>query len=192
MDGKSRIVGLNDGIRDLWRWDDGKGANHTLWILFTQTGNEKCSETGSRSTTKRVGQLKSLHAVCSFDLTTDCIEDCLDHIGTLRVVSLGPVVSGSALSKDKVIWTEHLSIRCRADAVDDSWLEVNEDGAWDVSVVERLVKVDVDPLLLDCICADKLSRGIESVFVCDDLPKLGSDLVAALAALNVDDLSHSR
>jgi len=32
--------------------------------------------------------------------------------------------------------------------------------------------------------------GVDSVFVGDDLPELGSDLVAALAALDVHDFSH--
>jgi hypothetical protein len=34
--------------------------------------------------------------------------------------------------------------------------------------------------------------GIRTVLVGDDLPELGADLVAALAALHVDDLAHCR
>jgi hypothetical protein len=34
------------------------------------------------------------------------------------------------------------------------------------------------------------ARGVDAVLVGDDLPELGADLVAALAALEVDDLAH--
>ena len=34
------------------------------------------------------------------------------------------------------------------------------------------------------------ARGVDAVLVGDDLPELGADLVAALAALHVDDLTH--
>ena len=34
--------------------------------------------------------------------------------------------------------------------------------------------------------------GVNAVLVGDDLPELGSDLVAALTGLNVDDFSHFR
>ena len=36
------------------------------------------------------------------------------------------------------------------------------------------------------------ARGVDAVLVGDDLPELGADLVAALAALEVDDLAHLR
>ena len=35
------------------------------------------------------------------------------------------------------------------------------------------------------------SGGVDSVLVGDDLPELGTDLVATLASLEVDDFSHS-
>jgi hypothetical protein len=35
------------------------------------------------------------------------------------------------------------------------------------------------------------SGGVDSVFVGDDFPELGTDLVATLAGLEVDDFSHS-
>ena len=37
---------------------------------------------------------------------------------------------------------------------------------------------------------DGLTGGVDAVLVGNDLPELGSDLVAALARLQVNDLSH--
>lgn len=35
------------------------------------------------------------------------------------------------------------------------------------------------------------ASGVDTVFIGDDLPELGSDLVAALSCLNVYDFSHN-
>ena len=45
-------------------------------------------------------------------------------------MSLGPVVSGSALSEHEVIGTEDLSERSGADGVHGAGLKIDEDGAW--------------------------------------------------------------
>jgi hypothetical protein len=34
------------------------------------------------------------------------------------------------------------------------------------------------------------ARGVDSVLIGDDFPEFGTDLVAALSSLDVDDLSH--
>ena len=54
----------------------------------------------------------------------------------------------------------------------------------------RLVVVDVDALELEVRVAVVRARGVDAVLVGDDLPELGADLVAALASLDVDDLTH--
>ena len=59
-----------------------------------------------------------------------------------------------------------------------------------VAAARRLVVVDVDALELEVRVAVVRARGVDAVLVGDDLPELGADLVAALAALDVDDLAH--
>ena len=61
---------------------------------------------------------------------------------------------------------------------------------WDVFSSGGLVVVDVDPLQLEVGGAGVGAGGVDAMLIRDDLPELGSDLVAALAGLDVDDLSH--
>jgi len=53
-----------------------------------------------------------------------------------------------------------------------------------------LVVVDVDALKLEVGIAMVGSGGVNTVFVGDDFPELGSDLVTALTGLEMDNLSH--
>jgi hypothetical protein len=55
-----------------------------------------------------------------------------------------------------------------------------------------LVKVHVDTLELEIRVTVIGARGVDAVLVADNLPELSSDLVAALAGLNVYDLTHRR
>ena len=93
-------------------------------------------------------ELESLHAVAGLGLLTDDIEDGVDELSSLGVVSLGPVVSGSGLSEDEVVGAEELSERSGTDGVHGSRLKVHEDGTGDVASAGGLVEVDVDPLEL--------------------------------------------
>ncbi len=42
------------------------------------------------------------------------------------------VVGGVLLSGDQLLWVEELSVCAGADLVNDGWLEIDEDGSWDV------------------------------------------------------------
>ena len=53
-----------------------------------------------------------------------------------------------------------------------------------------LVVVDVDAFKLEVGVAMVGSGGVNTVFVGDDFPELGTDLVTALTGLEMDNLSH--
>ena len=62
-------------------------------------------------------------------------------------------------------------------------------GSWP-RTTGGLVEVNVDALKLEIRVTVVGAGGVYAVLVADNLPELGSDLVAALAALNVHDLTH--
>ena len=68
----------------------------------------------------------TLQAVAVLCLLANDIQHGVDQLGTLGVVTLSPVVAGTGLSEDKVVWTENLSVCTSADAVDDTGLEILE------------------------------------------------------------------
>jgi hypothetical protein len=87
-------------IADLGGGDDGESAHHPVGVLFPDLGDQERTHTGTGTTTKRVGDLETLEAVGSLGLSSDNIENRVDKLGTFSVMTLGPIVSSTALAKD--------------------------------------------------------------------------------------------
>ena len=190
MDGEGGVVWLDDGVRDLWGWEDGEGLHDTIWVLLTDLGDQESSHTGTGTTTHGVGDLESLQTIATLSFLTDDIEDGVNELSTLSVVTLGPVVTGTSLTEDEVVWSEELTEWTGTDGVHGAWLKIHEDGSWDVATTGGFVEVDVDSLELEVRVTVVGTGGVDTVLVGDDFPELGTDLVTALTALDVDDFSH--
>jgi hypothetical protein len=189
MHGEGGVVGLNDGVGHLGGGDDGEGAHHAVGVLLTDLGDQEGAHAGTGSTTEGVADLETLEAIAGLGLLADNVEDGVDELSTLGVVTLGPVVTGSGLTEDEVVGAEDLAVRAGADGVHGSGLEIHEDSAGDVTATGSLVEVDVDALELEVGVTVVGTGGVNTVLVADNLPELGTDLVTALAALNVNNLS---
>ena len=87
-------------------------------------------------------------------------------------MSLGPVISGSRLSKNKVVGSENLSIRSGSDRVHGARLQVDQHGPGHVLAARGLIVVDVDALQLKVGVAVVGAGGVDAVLVRDDLPEL--------------------
>lgn len=136
--------------------------------------------------------MKTLQAITVLGLFTNNVENGVDQLSSLSVMTFGPVVSGAGLSENEVIGAEDLSKRAGSDAVHGSGFEIHENRPGHVATAGGLVVVHIDSLQLKIRRPVSLvpTRGIDAVLVADNLPELGADLVAALASLNVKDLSH--
>jgi len=192
MHGEGGVVWLDDGIGNLWGWHDGESGHDSVWVFFSDLGDEESSHTGSGSSSEGVSNLETLEAIATFSFLSDDIKDGVDKLGTLGVMSLGPVVTGTGLSEDEVVWSEELSEWSSSDGVHGSWFEIHEDCSWNVSSSSGLVVVDVDSLELEIRVTVIGTGWVNSVLVGDDFPELGTDLVTALSSLNVNDFSHCR
>ena len=159
-------------------------------VLFSDFGDEEGSHAGSSSSTEGVGDLETLEAVAAFSFLSHDVEDGVDQFCTFGVVTLSPVVSGSGLTEDEVVRSEKLSVGAGSDGVHGSGLEIHKDGSWDVPATSGFVEINVDSLQLEVGVAVVGSGGVDSVFVGDNFPEFGSDLVTALSCLNVYNLSH--
>jgi hypothetical protein len=92
-----------------------------------------------------VGDLEALKAVAALGLTTDDIEDLVDELGTLSVVTLGPVVASTGLTENEVVGAEKLTERTSTDGIHGTGLKIDEDGARDVLVAGSLDRRSVGP-----------------------------------------------
>ena len=190
MDWEGGVVWFNDGIWDLWWWDDGEGFHDSVRIFFSDLWDEEGTHTWSCSTSQWVGDLESLKTVTSFGFLSGDVENWVDEFSSFSVVTLSPVVTGTALSEDEVVRSEELSERSGSDGVHGSWFEIHEDGSGDVSSTGGFVEIDVDSFELKVGISVVWTGWVNTVFVRDDLPELGTDLVTTLTSLDVDDLSH--
>jgi hypothetical protein len=119
-----------------------------------------------------VADLEALEAVAGFSFLAADVENGVDQFGALCVMAFRPIVAGSCLTEDEVVWAEDLTVWASADGVHGSWLEVHEDGAWNVASTGRFVEVDVDALELEIAVALVCSGWINTVFVADYFPEL--------------------
>merc|ERR1712156_1052725 len=149
VDGQGGVVGLNNCVGYLGGWDNGECVHDPVGVFLTDLGDEEGSHSGSGATTEGVCELESLEAIASLSFLSDDIEDGVDELGTFCVVSLSPVVAGTRLSKDEVVWSEDLSERSGADRVHGAWLQVDQDGPGHVFASCGLIVVHVDPLQLE-------------------------------------------
>jgi len=139
-----------------------------------------------------VGDLEALQAVAVLGFLTHDIQHRVDQLCAFGVMTLGPVVTGARLTKDKVVGTEEMAERTGTHAVHGARFQVDKDGAWNVLASTCLVVVNGDTLELQINVADVGAGGVNTVFVGDDFPELGANLVATLAGLQMHDLTHGR
>ena len=113
-----------------------------------------------------------LKTITTFSLFSDNIEDTVHQLCPLGVVTLGPVVTSSRLSKDKVVGSEDLTKGSGPHTVHGPWLQVHEDGPGHVLASTGLVVVDVDPLQLEVRVPMVGASGVDTMLIRDYLPKL--------------------
>ena len=87
-----------------------------------------------------------MQTIARFGLLADNVKDGVNELGALGVVTLGPVVTGARLAKDKVVRSEDLTKGTRSDRVHCTGLQVDQDGTGHVLAAGGLVVVDVDAL----------------------------------------------
>jgi len=141
MDGESGVVWLDNGIGDLWRWDNGESGHHAVWELLTDLGDQKRTHTGTSSTTEGVGDLEALEAVTALRLATHDIKNLVDKLSTLGVMSLSPVVTGTGLTENEVVWTEKLAEWAGADGIHGTRLQIDKNGTRNILVARCLESV---------------------------------------------------
>ena len=106
-----------------------------------------------------------MQTVGTLSLLADNIEDRVDELSALRVVALGPVVTGTVLTEDKVVGAEEVAEGTRPDGVHGARLEINEDCTGHVLVRANFVVVDVDALELEVVVALVLAIAVNAVLV---------------------------
>ena len=169
MHGEGGVVGLHDGVGHLGAGDHGEGKHHAVGVLLADLGDQESSHAGAGATTEGVADLEALEAIAGLGLLADHVEDGVDELSALGVVTLGPVVAGAGLPEDEVVGAEDLAVGAGADGVHGAGLEVHQDGAGHVAAAGGLVEVHVDALELEVGVAVVRPGGVDAVLIAHDL-----------------------
>jgi len=105
-------------------------------------------------------------------------------------MTFSPIVTSTSLSENEVVGSEELTEGSSSDGVHCTRFEIHKDSSWDESTSSSLVIIDIDSLELE-IGVTVISTGwVYSVFIGNDFPEFGTDLITALTSLDVNKFSH--
>merc|ERR1712195_173250 len=104
----------------------------------------------------------------------------------------GEVVGGVLFTGDKLLWVEQLSVGTGSDFIDDGWLEIEEDGSWDVLTSTGLGEEGVEGIVTttDGFIGWHLTVWLDSVLEAEKLPAGVTDLDTGLTDVDGNDFSH--
>ena len=184
--GEDRVVWLNDGGGDLWGWVDGESELGLLSVIDGKSLEEERSETRSGTTTDGVEDEEALETSALIGELSDSVEAEVDNFLSNGVVTTGEVVGGIFLSGDKLLWVEELSVGSGSDLIDNGWLEIKEDGSWDVLASTGLREEGVESIITTSngLVRWHLTVWLNTVLEAEKLPACVTDLDTGLT--NVD------
>ena len=83
------------------------------------------------------------HLIDTYSLTADDIDNIVNQLSTLSVVTLSPVVTSTRLAEDEVVGTEQLTERTGTDGVHGTGLKVNQHSTGNVLLLVGLLRESI-------------------------------------------------
>ena len=190
--GQDGVVRLNDGSGDLGGGVDGEAELGLLAVVDGESFQKERSEAGSSSTTDGVEHEEALETGTLVSKLSDSVEAEVDDFLSDGVVASSEVVSGVFLSGNELLGVEELSVGSSPDFVDDSGLEVEEDGSGDVLAGTSFREEGVEGIITatDSLVRGHLSVRLNAVLETEEFPASVTDLNTSLTNVNGDNLSH--
>jgi len=186
VSGENGVVWLNNGGGDLWGWVDGETKLGFLSVIDGKSLEKERSESGSGTSSNGVEDKESLESSALIRELSDSVEAEINDFLTNGVMSSGEVVGGILLSGDELFWMEELSVGSGSDLIDDGWLEIEEDGSWDVLSSTSLGEEGVESIITttDRFIGWHLTVRLDSVLEAEELPAGVTDLDTGLTDVN--------
>merc|ERR1711990_1004275 len=184
--GQDGVVWLNNGGGDLWGWVDGETKLGLLSVVDGKSLEEEGTKTGSGTTTDGVEDEESLETSALVGELSDSVKAEVDNFLTDGVVTTGEVVGGIFLSGDELLWVEELSVGSGSDLIDNGWLEIKEDGSWDVLASTSLGEEGVESVITtsDGLVRWHLTVWLNTVLEAEEFPAGVTDLDTGLSDVN--------
>jgi hypothetical protein len=186
MGGENGVVWLDNGGGDLWGWVHGETELGLLTVIDGESLEKKGSESGTGSSSNSVEDKESLESSALIGELSDSIEAEIDDFLTDGVMASGEVVGGVFFTGDELFWMEQLSVGSGSDLIDDGWLEIEEDGSWDMLSSTGLGEEGVEGIVTttDRFIGWHLTIWLDSVLKAEELPAGVTDLDTALTDMD--------
>jgi hypothetical protein len=123
---------------------------------------------------------------------TDAVEYQVDDFLADGVVTTSVVIGSILLASDQLLRMEELTVSSSTDLIDYGWLEINEDGTWNVLSGSSLAKERVERVIStsDRLVTGHLTVRLDTVFQTVQLPAGIAHLDSGLADMYADALTH--
>jgi len=187
-----RVIGLNDGGRDLGRRIDGETELRLLTIVNRETLEEERAETRTSTTADGVEDEETLETSTVISELADTVKGKIDDLLTDGVVTTGIVVGGILLTGDELLRVEELTVGTGANLIDHSGLEIDEHAARDVLTGTSLREEGVEGIITttDGLVRGHLTIRLDTVLKTVELPAGVTDLDTSLTNVNRNNLTH--
>jgi hypothetical protein len=190
--GEDGVVWLDDGGGNLWGWVDTETELGLLTVVDGKTLEEKGTETGTGTTSDGVEHHEALETSTLVGELAKTVEGEVDDLLTDGVVTAGIVVGSILLTGDELLRVVELTVGTGADLIDHGWLEIEEDGTWDVLASTSLGEEGVEGVVTatDGLVGRHLAVRLDAVLKAVKLPTTVTDLATALADMDRNTLTH--
>ena len=190
--GEDGVVWLNNGGGNLWGWVDGETELGLLTVVDGKSLEEEGSKSRSGTSTDGVEDEETLESSALVSELSDSVKAEIDDLLTNGVVTSGEVVGGILLTGDELLWVEQLSVGSGSDLIDDGWLEIEEDGSWDMLSSTSLGEEGVEGIITttDGFIGWHLTVWLDSVLEAEELPACVTNLDTGLTDVDRNNLSH--
>lgn len=176
------VVRLDDGGRDLGGGVDSKLELGLLGEVDGESLEQKSSETGTGSSTERVGEEESLQTVTVVSDSSDSVHDLVNELLSDGVVTSGVVVSGVLLASDELLGVEQVLVLSGSDLINHVGLEIDVDGSGHVLAGTGLGEEGGESLLSGSglSIGVEVSIGLDAVLQAVKLPARVTNLATGL------------
>jgi hypothetical protein len=186
MGGENGVVWLNNRGGDLRSWVNSELQLRFFTVVNRQSLHQQGSKSGSGTTTKRVKDQKSLKTGTLIGQFSSPIQNHVDELFTNGIVSSSVVVGGILFTGDQLFWVEQLSVGTGSDFIDNSWLQINEYGSWNVFASASFGEEGVERIITTAngFIGRHLSVWLDSVLEAVELPTGITHLDSGLANMD--------
>jgi len=192
MGGQDGVVGLDNSGGDLGCGVDGEFKLGFLSVIDGETLHQQGGESGSGTSTEGVEDKESLETGALIGQLSDPVEDKVDDFLSDGVVTTGVVVGGILFAGDQLLGVEKLTVGSGTDLIDNSWLQIDEDGSGDVFSGSSLTEEGVEGVITasDGLVTWHLAIRLDTMLQAVQLPASVTDLDTGLSDMDGDTFTH--